>query len=93
MDCSTVAFSGHAVRRMFERGLSETAILQVIAQGAVIEDYPHDTLYPSALLLGWIGPTPVHVVAARNPTTRECVTVTVYVPDPARWSADFRTRR
>jgi len=92
MECSSIVFSGHAVRRMFERSLAEPDILQVIAQGEVIEEYPSDTPYPSALLLGFIGTTPVHVVVAREVVTGDCVVVTVYIPNPARRSPDFHTR-
>jgi hypothetical protein len=42
---------------MFERSLAEPDILQLIAQGEAIEEYPHDTPYPSALLLAFIGTT------------------------------------
>lgn len=51
MDCRSVAFSGHAVRRMFERAMTEADILQVIKDGEVIEDYPQDTPYPTSALV------------------------------------------
>jgi hypothetical protein len=35
---------------------------------------------------------PVHVVAADNERDEETIVVTVYKPDPARWSDTFRTR-
>lgn len=49
----------HAIRRMFERGISGTDIEIVVHSGEVIEDYPADTPYPSKLLLGWCGSRPV----------------------------------
>jgi Domain of unknown function (DUF4258) len=48
MECSSIVFSGHAVRRIFERSLAELDVLQVIAQGEVIEEDPSDTPYPSS---------------------------------------------
>lgn len=93
MDCSEVVFSGHAVRRMFERSLTEADILQVIRQGEIIESYPDDTPHPSNLLLGFSGAVPIHAVVARQVDTGRCIVVTVYVPDPRRWSPDFKTRR
>ncbi|WIG58690.1 MAG: hypothetical protein OJF49_001436 [Ktedonobacterales bacterium] len=93
MDCSAVIFSGHATQRMFERGLSTADILSVIQQGEVIEDYPNDTPHPSCLLLGFVGATPIHTVIAKHAATGRCIVVTVYVPNPTRWSADFKIRR
>lgn len=78
---------------MFERGLTETSILQVIRQGEIIASYPNDTPYPSYLLLGFSGVLPIHAVVARAEDTGRCIVVTVYVPDPHRWSPDFKTRR
>ena len=74
------------------RGLPASAVTALVATGDVIEDYPTDFPYPSCLLLGLIGGTPVHVVAARDPISETCIVVTVYIPDAARWSADFRVR-
>jgi len=93
MRCDRVLFSGHAVRRMFERGLTKDDILRVIRNGEVIGDYPDDRPYPSCLMLGTSGPTPIHVVVAMDVPEGACYVVTAYVPDPGLWSADFRTRR
>lgn len=75
------------------RGLTEADILQVIRQGEIIESYPNDTPYPSSLMLGFSGGVPIHVVVARREDIGRCIVVTVYVPDPLRWSPDFKTRR
>ena len=93
MDCTETIFSGHAVQRMFERSISRSDILQTIQSGERIEDYPHDTPYPSVLLLGFAGATPIHTAVAREAATGRCIVVTVYVPDPARWSPDFRVKK
>jgi hypothetical protein len=92
MDCASVLFSGHALRRMFERGLSRDAVLETIAHGDEIATYPDDHPYPSCLMLSFVGQAPIHVVVAREPDTRTCF-VTSYRPDPNLWSNDFRTRR
>lgn len=42
MDCAEALFSGHAVRRMFERGLSRAGILAVVRDGEAVVDYPGD---------------------------------------------------
>lgn len=92
MDCAEVVFSGHAVQRMFARGLSEADILQVVRHGEVIESYPHDTPFPSSLVLGVSRNTVIHAVVAQRDDGR-CIVVTTYIPDPQRWSADFKTRK
>lgn len=93
MDCATVSFSGHVLRRMFERGLSQQAILDTLAGGEVIADYPDDRPYPSWLMLGFVDAEPLHVVVAREPESRNCFVVTAYRPDADIWAEDFRTRR
>jgi hypothetical protein len=93
MDCAEVVFSGHAIRRMFERALGRDAILDVVRGGEVIAEYPDDSPYPSSLVLGFVAGEPVHVVVARDPQTRTCFVLTAYSPDPVKWSNDFRKRR
>ena len=78
---------------MFTRGITAPDIEAVVKTGEVIEDYPTDLPYPSCLLLGAAASFPLHVVAARDPASQTCIVVTVYVPDPVRWSVYFRTRK
>ncbi len=93
MRCASIRFSGHAIRRMFERSLSAEVIRKVVEQGEAIKDYPDDTPYPSTLLLGFHGEIPIHVVVARNPETDDCYIVTTYVPSEERWKSGFRERK
>ncbi len=93
MDCPFIRFSGHALRRMFERDLDEQAVVAVLRTGEVIADYPDDKPYPSQLLLGFIHARPVHVVVAMDSASKNCFVVTAYRPDPAVWSTDYKTRR
>ena len=93
MKCTQVLFSGHAVRKMFERALSRDEVLAVVATGEVIADYPDDQPYPSVLLLGIVGSKPIHAVVASDPARGLCTVVTAYVPETALWSPDFKTRR
>ncbi len=65
----------------------------LLVTGVIIEDYPDDAPFPSALFLGWHASDPLHVVAALD-TGRETVyIVTAYKPDLAHFMDDFRTRR
>ncbi|HZT28425.1 MAG TPA: DUF4258 domain-containing protein [Bryobacteraceae bacterium] len=93
MDCGQVVFSGHAVQRMFERGIGRGAVLTVIAQGETIADYPEDSPYPSRLLLGFVEAKALHVVLAFDKAANVCIVITAYAPAVEQWNADFRTRK
>lgn len=93
MSSQKIVFRVHAVRRMFERGISEPDIQEMLSSGEVIETYPDDKPYPSRLILGTMHARPLYVVAAENALANETVIVTVYEPDPQRWSGAFKTRR
>ena len=93
MDCKRVVFSGHAIQRMFQRGIGRDGVLAVIAEGETIAEYDDDNPYPSRLLLGFVAAKPLHVVLASDEQVGICVVVTVYEPSPEQWSEDFRTRK
>jgi hypothetical protein len=93
MECRKVLFSGHAIRRLFERALSEADVLAVLRTGTRIAEYPDDTPYPSSLLLGFVEARPLHVVVAVDAARGLCYVVTAYEPDPAQWDPGFKTRR
>jgi hypothetical protein len=65
----------------------------VLDSGDVIADYPGDLPYPSRLVLAWLGPRPIHVVAADNHDEQATIIIIVYEPDPTLCETDFRTRR
>ena len=88
-----IIFRVHAVQRMFERKISEEDVRHVILTGETIEDYPDDWPYPSRLILGRRERRPLHVVAAYNTDDEQIIIVTVYEPDSAQWTADFRRRK
>lgn len=79
---------------MFERKISETDVLEVLATGKIIESYPTDQPYPSCLRLGFVNNRPLHVVTAE--ATDEATTViiiTVYEPERAKWELGFEKRK
>jgi hypothetical protein len=82
-----------AIKRMFERRVSEADIQAILRTGETIEDYPDDTPYPSRLVLGWCDRRPLHVVVADDLTGGNWIVITVYEPDPDLWERDFRKRR
>ncbi|MCD4823898.1 MAG: DUF4258 domain-containing protein [Phycisphaerae bacterium] len=93
MNCKHVLFSGHAIRRMFQRGLSKDDVLAVTRKGEIIANYSDDIPYPSCLILGIVRNLPVHVVLALDEPRQTGIVVTAYVPDLKLWADDFKTRR
>jgi hypothetical protein len=88
-----VVFRVHAIQRMFQRGVTEMDVREILATGETIETYLDDTPYPSRLVLGWCRGRPLHVVVADNAVAQETVVITVYEPDPDQWEGGFRRRR
>jgi hypothetical protein len=86
-------FRAHALRRMFDRGVSVDEVRQVLGSGETIADYPDDTPYPSRLVLGWNDKRPLHVVAAYNSADDETIVITVYEPDAGLWEPGFRSKQ
>ena len=91
MAVERLIFRVHALQRMAPRGISVEDVRQILETGEVIEDYPDDFPYASALVLGRIGGRALHVVVASTPA--EKIVITVYEPDPARWDADLKRRK
>ncbi len=86
-------FRVHAVERMFERDVTVKKVSQAIHAGVIIEDYSAEMLQPGQLILSFQGKRPFHVVTSENVETKEIIIITVYLPDPQKWSKDFRVRR
>ncbi len=93
MPFSSIIYSGHAVLRMGERGITRVEIEVILHSGLVIENYPTDTPFPSYLLLGWSGNRPIHIVAADNNQTQETILISVYEPIIQRWESNFTKRK
>jgi hypothetical protein len=88
MDFDRLLFSGHAFRRMAERGISPAEVEEVVRRGEVIE-----TQADSDLMMGKVRGKPLHVVATLEEKTRTCIVITVYYPDPDIWDRSFRVRK
>ena len=86
-------YSQHALRRMFERGITEEDVAKVLEQGEIIADYPQDSPFPSRLVLGFAGTIPLHVVLASSNEEDIDIVVTVYSPSLERWQPDYKTRK
>ncbi|NOX10024.1 MAG: DUF4258 domain-containing protein [Gammaproteobacteria bacterium] len=93
MKCDSIIFSGHAITRMFDRGLSKADVISTIHSGEIIFDYPDDEPYPSKLLLGMARNIPVHVVVAHDKKDYACYVITAYIPSSKLWHIGFKTRK
>jgi hypothetical protein len=82
----------HILDRLFQRNIRIDDVVAALTNGEIIEHYPTDYPFPSCLVLGR---TPdakcLHIVCGSSGV--ELWLITAYVPNPAEWSADFRTRR
>ncbi|MBI4490356.1 MAG: DUF4258 domain-containing protein [Deltaproteobacteria bacterium] len=86
-------FLPHAIRQMArpDRMITTSEVEIVVSTGELIEDYPEDVRGHSCLLLG-LGEEdrPIHVLC--SPKDDYLAIITAYLPDPARWSPDFKRR-
>jgi Domain of unknown function (DUF4258) len=85
--------SGHAADEMLADDVEEPQVIHATLTGEIIEDYPNAFPCPACLILGR---TPegiaLHAVWAFDPAACYTTLVTVYRPDPARWTVDLRRR-
>lgn len=88
-----IEWQRHAFERMMEREISREIVKEVLLSGEIIEDYPDDKPYPSALFLGWFEEEPYHVIAAIDSQNDRCFVITAYRPDSEHFESDYKTRR
>ena len=83
----------HALQKLAERGLPQSAVLAVIETGERIRDYAEDRPFPSALLLGYHAGHPLHVVTACDEASETAFIITAYEPSLDVFEPDYRTRK
>ena len=88
-----IVYQRHAVERMAQRRISEEEVSRALLVGETLKEYPHDTPYPSKLLLYWSGSRPLHIVVATNDIDGIRIIITVYEPDSGQWENGFKRRR
>lgn len=67
---------------------------EAIQSGKIIESYEDDEPYPSALIFSRTARgRPIHVVCAYASEEGLAIVITVYEPDPERWTNYERRRR
>ncbi len=88
-----IEWSAHGLKRMLERGISRAAVKYVLAEGEIIEDYPDDKPFPSALCHGIWQKKALHVVMAYDLGLKKIYVITAYWPDEEHFNNDFKIRR
>ena len=90
-----VLVSAHADVELAKDQISLREVLDGVQSATVVEEYPTYAKGPCVLVLQHDAQSAaIHVLwGLRTATTRPAVLITAYRPDPARWSADFMTRR
>jgi hypothetical protein len=86
--------SSHALREAEEDRLTLDDIEIATLAGECIEDYPADPRGPSCLVLGGTADgSVIHALWGFDAPSGQAILITVYLPDPQRWTPDFRARR
>ena len=86
-------YSLHAVDQSVLKYISRIEILEAIAKGKIIEDYPDDKYWPSCLVFGITELNrPLHIQRS-YPSRPKVKIVTVYEPSPEEWDNYEKRRR
>lgn len=85
-------YSLHAVDQSILKHIAHKEILEAIAKGEIIEDYPDDKYGPSCLMFGVteLG-RPLHVQCS-YPSRPKIKIITVYEPYPEEWENCVKRR-
>jgi len=85
-------FSSHALKRMFQRGITPESVRAVLDNPQLVAEYADDKPYPSRLLYAMVDQQALHVLVATTDAGVKVI-ITVYRPDPLLWSPDFLRKR
>ena len=86
-----IQLTEHALLRCRERNIKLDEVEQCILNGEIIEEYPDDYPFPSALFLYITSNHPIHILAGLGED--RLWIITAYYPDPEKWNSDYRTRK
>jgi hypothetical protein len=82
----------HALERMLQRGIRRDRVKQALLRGEIIESYPEDHPFESALFFDDVADR-IHVVASLDETNMLAYVITAYEPDEKKFMNDGKTRR
>lgn len=92
-DSWAIEYRVHATRRMFRRSIEENDVKRVLANGTIIEVYQTDLPFPSLLINGLTETDrPLHAVVGVDADSCRLYLVTIYEPDPKKWSKNNTKR-
>ena len=73
--------------------IKEKEVFEAVLSGMIIESYPEDAPYPSCLIYGRTSESrPLHIVCAYGKDDDIVIIITVYQPNPEKWT-DFERRK
>ncbi len=82
----------HGRKRLAERGIMLTDVMNAISNGEIIEHYPDDRPFASALILGKTTDVrQLHVVASIDDGL--IYLITAYFPDSTIWDLNMKNRK
>ena len=87
----TIQMTDHVYKKSRQRNIKFDDIKRCIMYGQIIEDYPNDFPFPSALILECSVGKPIHVVAGVGDGLLWIITA--YFPDEEKWENDYKTRK
>ncbi len=88
-----IRWTYHVSMRMAQRGLTANTLIGAIGSMEIIESYPDDKYLPSYLLRAESNGLVLHAHIAADTEGENVRIVTMYIPNPAEWSEDFRVRK
>jgi len=90
---NSIEWRKHVFERMLERDISRNDVKEVLLYGELINNYPKDKPFPSALFFKLVNSRPLHVVAAVDSNKEKLFIITAYEPSLEIFKKDFKTRR
>jgi len=81
----------HALKRIRERELSSSDVIDTVLSGYVVLHYHDDKPFPSWLLYNGDADLPLHVVVSTD--GKNAYFITAYIPNLNDWQSDFKTRK
>ena len=88
-----IAFKKHSVFRMHQRNIAVDEVKEALLKGEIIEEYPTDRPFPSALVLGFSGKKrPIHAVVSIDQKNEMIWVITVYIPSEKDWGKEYKIR-
>lgn len=90
----SVRVSEHGLQALEDDDILPDEVFDTVGSGVIVEDYPDAFKGPSVLMRQTLADgRHIHAVwGIPKANHRLTVLITAYVPDPARWSADFLSR-